>query len=281
MQPPKPLKHMRDVVEAVIKKGSPPRGAAAPRPPAPRAMDLTAAPRRPAASAPGRLDHGRAGDSGSRSPRDQDFERCTLWVGDLRQADATEARLKQILGRWSVRSMAVRRKPDQGEEGHSWALVTFFHADAKEAAEAAAAPDSEEPLTGSSGQALRVDSLRMAEAFHSDGQLQPVWKEAKAKAERSMLSRPRAAVEVDAPPPKRRRQTTDDRGAAGRGGASAATGAETGALRMARALKSSGDVADIAEVEKQAFIAKGTSGAVFRARWNGMNVAAKFYQTIE
>ena len=270
-----------------MKKGSPPQAggqdgaAAAPRPPAPRAMDLTAAPRRPAASAPGRLDHGRAGDSGSRSPRDQDFERCTLWVGDLRQADATEARLKQILGRWSVRSMAVRRKPDQGEEGHSWALVTFFHADAKEAAEAAAAPDSEEPLTGSSGQALRVDSLRMAEAFHSDGQLQPVWKEAKAKAERSMLSRPRAAVEVDAPPPKRRRQTTDDRGAAGRGGAPAASGGETGALRMARALKSSGDVADIAEVEKQAFIAKGTSGAVFRARWNGMNVAAKYYQTIE
>ena len=174
-----------------------------------------------------------------------------------------------------MRSMAVRRKPDQGEEGHSWALVTFFHADAKEAAEAAAAPDSEEPLTGSSGQALRVDSLRIAEAFHSDGQLQPVWKEAKAKAERSMLSRPRAAVEVDAPPPKRRRQTTDDRGAP------ATSGAETGALRMARALKNSGDVADIAEVEKQAFIAKGTSGAVFRARWNGMNVAAKYYQTIE
>ena len=43
----------------------------------------------------------------------------------------------------------------------------------------------------------------------------------------------------------------------------------------------SNDIGSIEEVEKIAFIAKGTTGSVYRARWNGMQVAAKFFSSMD
>eukprot|EP01048_Picozoa_sp_COSAG05_P014795 COSAG05_NODE_1708_length_4240_cov_2505.441439_3_plen_437_part_00 len=43
----------------------------------------------------------------------------------------------------------------------------------------------------------------------------------------------------------------------------------------------SGEIADILEIKKIEYIAKGTTGAVYKARWNGMTVAAKFFTCID
>eukprot|EP01043_Picozoa_sp_COSAG02_P100465 COSAG02_NODE_36544_length_453_cov_0.906780_1_plen_131_part_10 len=46
-------------------------------------------------------------------------------------------------------------------------------------------------------------------------------------------------------------------------------------------LLGSGEIADILEIKKIEYIAKGTTGAVYKARWNGMTVAAKFFTCID
>ena len=297
----KKLVHMHDVVDAVRLLQQPTNAAAAPATEPPSAgrgagagllpFDLDApAPVRPAASAPGRLD-GRSSQPGAAAVQQHDFERDTCWVGSIRAVDATEPALKKIFERrcGAIRSMVVREKPDGAKaavsaavnqaavKGKSWALVTFLQTEGKDRAVAAAAAGSARPLTGSGGYLIKAELLCLDDAFNSSGELLSVWKNAKAKAkETTSWDR----THIDAPPhPKRqRRHSTPGALLGGADGSSDgdSDGDSDGAKRrrldpsgqgdIGTALRKSGEIGDISEVVKEAFLAKGTSGAVFRAQ---------------
>jgi tRNA A-37 threonylcarbamoyl transferase component Bud32 len=255
-------------------------------------LDLSDAPRRPAASAPGRLSLGDSGGvSASRLAMERhdyahDFERETCWAGSLRAVDASEAGLRKIFEKRCgvIRSTVVRQKPDSrapdgSPVGKSWALVTFLRTDGKERAVSAA----DGSILGTGGYPVKVEILCLDDAFNSEGELPLVWKHAKDKAkETTSWDRTHPKPTLLASPRSKRQRRHSTPGALANGGAEAA-GTSTGEMEMemARALRESGKIDDISEVAKEAFLAKGTSGAVFRAQWNGMKVAAKYFTMME
>ena len=283
------LTHFRDVVDVIRHKRRQPEevsGQTSSEPPsknADLALDLDSAPQRPAASAPSRLGPATSSARAGESNQPHDFERETCWVGNLRVDDASEEKLKAIFGkRCGIRSMVVRQKPDSetpsnGVVGKSWALVTFLHSDDRDRAVAATGS-----LLGTSGYPIKVELLCLDDAFNSDGELKAVWKHAKEKAKETTSWDRSHTPQLASPPPKRGRHSMpttllDD----AIGGGNFESEAALGTGQMARALRRAGRIDDIAEVTKEKFLAKGTSGAVFRAQWNGMTVAAKFFTMMD
>lgn len=244
-------------------------------------LDLNCAPQRPAASAPSRLGPGNdfSGGGAKDSGQPPDFGRATCWVGNLRIADASEEKLKSILkGCGTVRSVVVRQKPDKhiaggSVQGKSWGFVTFLRSEGRDRAVAASGS-----VLGTGGYPLKVELLCMDDALYSDGELKAVWQRAKDKAHETTTWDRSHSTQLELPRPKRRRHSlpgefihdheveSEDDPSAG---------------QMARALSKAGKIDDISEVTKEAFLAKGTSGAVFRAQWNGMKVAAKFFTMMD
>lgn len=289
MSQEKKFAHFSDVVHGVVRQmRHPPKGASgqtASEPPtqSPQKkrtdelpLDLDSAPQRPAASAPSRLGNSVGGWAGEKI-QPPDFQRDTCWVGNVRLADASEEKLKAIFlklcGR--VRSIVVRQKPDRCESGgptigKSWAFVTFVTPQLRDRAVAAGS------LPGTGGYPIRVELPRLDKAFSSDGELHSLWERAKDKAHETTGW----ATQLASPQSKKRRRHSTP----GTLGDHALAGAEVepaGAAEMARALKEAGNIDDISEVIKETFLAKGTSGAVFRAQWNGMNVAAKYFTMMD
>lgn len=237
------------------------------------AFDLDApAPVRPAASAPCRLDHGRrlSGGGGggglAATVQTHDFECDSCWVGMVRAVDANEQALKRIFEKrcGAIRSLVVREKPDGatadgGLKGNSWALVTFLQTQGKDRAVTAGSS-----LTGTGGYLIKAEMLCMDDAFNSNGELLSVWNNAKEKAkETTSWDR----THVDAPPKRRHSLPSSALPSDGDGGdAKRQRLHSSGKGDMGTALKHAGDIAEISEVVKEVFLAKGTSGAVFRAQ---------------
>jgi hypothetical protein len=294
----KKLTHLSDVVEVVRHMRHPPVGASgqtASEPPtkSPQKkrtdelpLDLDSAPQRPAASAPSRL--GNSGTGGAGDSTQPDFQRDTCWVGNLRLADASEEKLKAIFSKpcGTVRSVVVRKKPDTcapggpttGKCGKCWAFVTFLRPEFRDHAVAATGS-----LLGTGGYPIKVELPCLDDAFFSDGELISVWKRAKIKAQETTTWDRSHTTQLASPRLKKRRRysTPAALGDDAIAGADVESHAEPNADQMARALSRAGKIDDISEVIKETFLAKGTSGAVFRAQWNGMNVAAKFFTMMD
>ena len=284
------LTHLRDVVDVIRghmrHQAEEAGGQTSSEPPSKNtdlALDLDSAPQRPAASAPSRLGPANSSARAGESVQPHDFERETCWVGNLRVEDASEEKLKAIFGKrcGMIRSMVVRQKPDNETPGSilgkSWALVTFLQPDGRDRAVAATGS-----LLGTSGYPVKVELLCLDDAFNSDGELKTVWKHAKEKAKETTSWDRSQTTQLASPRPKRRRHSTpatlsDD----AVGGGDFESEANPGTGQMARALRRAGRIDDISEVTKENFLAKGTSGAVFRAQWNGMTVAAKFFTMMD
>lgn len=292
----KKLLHMSDVVDVVRHLQRQPEeaaGQAGSEPPSQPSkengtelrLDLDRAPQRPAASAPSRLGPGHgnlSGDGGRESAHPPDFGRATCWVGNLRVADASEAQLKSIFKKYgTVRSAAVRQKPDKHTPdgsviGKSWGFVTFLRADGRDRAVAATGS-----VLGIGGNSIKVELLCMDDALNSDGELRSVWQRAKEKAQESTTWDRSHTTQLQMPRSKRRRHSmpggpSDDAVVGGE-----VSDLDSGTGQMARALREAGKIDDISAITKEKFLAKGTSGAVFRGQWNGMRVAAKFFTMMD
>jgi hypothetical protein len=192
------------------------------------------------------------------------FDECTLWVGHIPAADASMDVLARVFSRHGeVKSVEVREKV-----GKSWALVTYAHAGSCAAAlgSPCLAPSSQQPL--------RVGKLDLGRALHSHGSLCSTYDKARKRAGVACAGDVHQSGGSS---------NGDGGGCGGDGGADAKNkrrrgqGDSSAPLAVAAAFQGSGTIDDIAEVERISFIAKGTSGSVFRARWNGMQVAAKFF----
>eukprot|EP01048_Picozoa_sp_COSAG05_P003866 COSAG05_NODE_190_length_14625_cov_2729.566020_1_plen_255_part_10 len=129
---------------------------------------------------PGAVGAGLTGDAASYT-----FDGCTLWAGCIPKADANEAAVVQIFGRFGrVKSVVVRTKDDTAAvdgriNGRSWALVTFC---AQVGFGAALRTRNKIYSLSNRDAEIKVQRLQLDAAFESTGGLPEIWREAKRKA---------------------------------------------------------------------------------------------------